>query len=108
MAECIVKGCGKTLKTGRKFCHIHRGFSGLPKEKPVVETKVKRRVSVTEALIRATLGTGTILSIIGFGVGGIFMGLFFMVMTGFAIWAIIKVEKKQKEKRRELPIERWK
>ena len=92
MAECIE--CGRTLKTGRKYCHIHRGFSGAPNE------EVKKRFSEPVALIITATIMGFILSILGFMAGGIPMGLYFIVMTALAICLIIKFDIKNKEKKR--------
>ncbi len=97
---CIVDGCDRKLRTGNKYCHIHRGFANLPKE-PELEVKeeTKKVFSDTGALIMTTIIMGFIISIIGFMAGGIPMGICFIVITIILIWVIYKLDDIKEKKK---------
>lgn len=55
MSQCII--CGKTLKTGRKYCYLHRGYRNAPvKGKNVVEERKPFPLSLIIAGISFVLG----------------------------------------------------
>ena len=79
MAKCEV--CDRTLKTGRKYCHIHRGYGKERKEKPLsFGTTLKFSILITIYIVFA--GFTRVI----FGEGFLTYALIIIVPIAFFIW----------------------